>query len=208
MHAPPDADDRGEPDAAPAPLRAPLATLDEIDMAIWRELVAATGDRRHGWREPVLATTDGEVADARTVVLREVEPDTRLLRVYTDERAGKVAQIARKPLGTIVAWSRRLGWQLRLRVALSTMESGLAVSSRWARVRLSPGARDYLSPLPPGSPVDPGPTAPGPVRDAPVERAAFAVLEARVLSWDWLELDPRGHRRARFDPMGGRWLQP
>jgi hypothetical protein len=198
-----------------------LATLAEIDAAIWHELAAATHDREHEWREAVLATTDGEVGDARTVVLREVEPEARLLRIYTDERAGKVAQLKRFPLGTLVAWSRQRGWQLRLRVSVELLTSGLAVSSRWARIRLSPGARDYLSPLPPGTPIaatvaDGGPAlvtrgapaATGPVRDTPVDRAAFAVLEARVLSWDGLELHPQGHRRARFDPDGGRWVQP
>jgi hypothetical protein len=95
------------------------------------------------------------------------------------------------------------------------LTSGLAVSSRWARIRLSPGARDYLSPLPPGTPVAqppsdgaPEPILDSPLRDTPVARGAFAVIEAQVLSWDWLELHPQGHRRARFDPAGGCWLQP
>jgi pyridoxamine 5'-phosphate oxidase len=192
-----------------------LASLAEIDTAIWRELSAAAADREHEWREVVLATTDGEVGDARTVVLREVEPEAHLLRIYTDERSGKVLQLRRHPQGTLLAWSRQRRWQLRCRVSLSLLTSGLAVSSRWARVRLSPGARDYLSPLPPGTPVAQAPSANAPdrplgspLRDSPVERSAFAVIEVQVLSWDWLELHPQGHRRARFDPAGGRWLQP
>jgi hypothetical protein len=192
-----------------------LASLAEIDTAIWRELSAAATDREHEWREIVLATTDGEVGDARTVVLREVEPEAHLLRIYTDERSGKVLQLRRHPRGTLLAWSRKRSWQLRCRVSLSLLASGLAVSSRWARIRLSPGARDYLSPLPPGTPVAQAPSADAPdrplgspLRDSPVERSAFAVIEAQVLSWDWLELHPQGHRRARFDPAGGRWLQP
>jgi pyridoxamine 5'-phosphate oxidase len=186
------------------------ATLDEIDAALWRELEAATGQRDHEWRQPVLATTDGELADARVVVLREVDTGARLLRLYTDERAGKVLQLTRHPMGTIVAWSRALGWQLRCRVALSMMTSGLAVSSRWARIRLTPAAQDYLSPLPPGAALDTGRSAPvdGPVGDAGVARAAFAVIEAQVVSIDWLELHPQGHRRARFGASGGHWLQP
>lgn len=187
-----------------------LATLEEIDAAVWRELESATGRRDHEWRQPVLATTDGEVGDARTVVLREVDVGARLLRLYTDERAGKVGQLTRHPMGTVVAWSRSLGWQLRCRVALSMMTSGLAVSSRWARIRLTPAAQDYLSPLPPGVALDADASAPigGTVRDATVARAAFGVIEAQVISVDWLELHPQGHRRARFAASGGRWLQP
>jgi pyridoxamine 5'-phosphate oxidase len=59
---------------------------------------------------------------------------------------------ARPAAGTLLAWSERLGWQLRLRVALAVETEGLGVSSRWARLKMSPAAHDYLSPLPPGAP--------------------------------------------------------
>ena len=37
----------------------------------------------------------------------------------------------------------------------------------------------------------------------------FALIEACVLSIDWLELHAQGHRRARFDKRDPpRWLQP
>lgn len=189
-------------------MTARLASLDQIGAAVWRELSAATSERGHEWREAVLATTDGALADARTVVLREAEPETRLLRFYTDERAAKVHQFTRHPVGTIVCWSRTLGWQLRCRVSLTLQMSGLAVSSRWARIRLSPAAHDYLSPLAPGTVLEPAEDGAAPVRSTSVERAAFAVVDAQVLSIDWLELHASGHRRARFDDAGARWLQP
>ena len=184
-----------------------LTSLDQVAEATWRELAAAALDRGHEWQHPVLATVDGEVADARTVVLREVDVEQHLLRFYTDERAGKVAQLERHPLGTLVCWSRRLGWQLRLRVQLGLLTSGLAVSSRWAHIRLTPAAHDYLSPLPPGATLD-EPAPAGILRSSAVERVAFSVVEAQVLSLDWLELHREGHRRARFDTAGARWLQP
>jgi hypothetical protein len=91
------------------------------------------------------------VGDARTVILREIDVDERRMRIYTDERAGKVTQLRKHPLGTLVMWSPKLGWQLRWRVRLDVQNSGLAVSSRWAQIRLSPAAQDYLSPVPPGA---------------------------------------------------------
>ena len=178
-----------------------LDSLAAIEAALWRELTAAPRDREHPWRTPVLATTDGEVGDARTVVVREVDPQARTLLVYTDARAPKAAQIARHPLGTLVAWSPRLSWQLRLRVRLALQADGLAASSHWARLKLAPGAQDYLSALPPGSVLDNAIGARG-------ERAHFALIEATVDSIDWLELHAQGHRRAAFDAAGARWLQP
>jgi len=184
------------------------ATLAELNTALWHELTRAPRDKHHEWRTPVLATVDGDVADARTVVLREVDAEAAMLLIYSDARAGKLAQLQAAPLGTLVLWSRRLSWQLRLRVALSADIEGLAVATRWAQLRLSPAAQDYLSPLPPGSEVTVPAEAPPPLRSAPPERGHFAVLRARVLSTDWLELHRDGHRRARFDADGSRWLVP
>jgi hypothetical protein len=178
-----------------------IESLPLIELACWQGLERAIGDRADGWRTPVLATVDGETADARTVVLREVDAAARTLVFFTDSRSPKVAQIAQRPRGTLLAWSARRGWQLRLAVRLSVSGEGLETSSRWARLKLSPAADDYLSPLPPGTPVD---------RYLPdrSSRSHFAVVFAAVEAIDWLELHHDGHRRARFDADGTRWLQP
>lgn len=180
-----------------------LESLAAIEAAVWHELAGCVANKTHPWRTPVLATIDGDRADARTVVLREVDARTKQLLIYTDERAGKVHQLLNHPHGTLVMWSPALGWQLRCRVRLALEMSGLAASSRWARIRLSPAAQDYLSPLPPGAPLQgPAPAHP------PVTRAYFAVVDATVESLDWLELHADGHRRAIFDGRSARWVQP
>jgi pyridoxamine 5'-phosphate oxidase len=184
------------------PVTARLESLAAIEAALWRELQAAPRDKQHPWRAPVLATTDGEVGDARTVILREADQARAALLMYSDARAGKVAQVAAHPQGTLVMWSPALGWQLRIRVHLQTVTDGLELSSHWARLKLSPAANDYLSSQAPGNPLDHALVARG-------ERAYFALLQARVLSIDWLELHAQGHRRARFDnDTTPRWLQP
>ena len=178
-------------------------SLAAIETAVWHQLSHCVADKAHPWRTPVLATINGDMADARTVVLREVDARTKQLLIYTDERAGKVHQLLNHPRGTLVMWSPALGWQLRCRVRLSLEMSGLAASSRWARIRLSPAAQDYLSPLPPGTPLQGQATA-----HPPVARAYFAVVDATVESLDWLELHADGHRRAIFDEQGPRFVQP
>ncbi|KQW38268.1 pyridoxamine 5'-phosphate oxidase family protein [Rhizobacter sp. Root404] len=180
-----------------------LASLPEIERALWQQLEAAVTERSHPWRTPVLATVAGDAADARTVILREVSTAERQLVVYTDERAGKVAQIAARPHGTLVMWSNALRWQLRCRVRLSVETDGLGVTSRWARLQHTAAAQDYLAPHAPGAPVPAGTGV-----AAAAQRAFFAVVAAEIESIDWLELHADGHRRARFDSVGGRWLQP
>jgi pyridoxamine 5'-phosphate oxidase len=177
-------------------------TLAEVEAAVWRELASAAHDRSHGWRTGVLATADGEGADARSVILREVEPEARTLLIFTDARSPKVAQLQAHPKGTLVLWSPALSWQLRLRVDLVLETEGLRVSSRWARLSMTAAAQDYLAPQPPGSPLlEP----PAPARES---RNHFAVIAARVEQLDWLELHPAGHRRAIFGAGGAAWVTP
>jgi pyridoxamine 5'-phosphate oxidase len=178
-----------------------IESLRLIDTACWNELARATREREHDWRVMTLATVDGERAEARSVVLREAHPDDRSLVFYTDDRSPKLAQIAARPLGTLLLWSPALGWQLRLRVHLQRVDDGLEVSSRWARMKLLPSAQDYLSPLAPGEPL-------GRDTEERGSREHFAVVRARVLSTDWLELHADGHRRAVFDEAGSHWVQP
>jgi len=182
----------------------PAARIDSlplIETACWHTLADAAAERTHEWRTLVLATIDGDRASARTVLLREVHRESRELVFFTDSRSPKVAQIGRHPRGTLLAWSSTLNWQLRMGVALRVETDGLGASSRWARLKLSPAANDYLSPLAPGTPVERFVTN-------HASRAYFAVVSATVESIDWLELHADGHRRACFDAGGARWLQP
>lgn len=179
-----------------------LTDLDAIHQASWHQLARCATDKAHAWRVMGLATVDAGLADLRSVVVREVDVPARTLLFFTDARSPKVAQINAQPQARMLAWSATLGWQLRLQVHLAVETTGLAVSSRWARLKLTPAAQDYLSPLSPGTPVD----HPLPERST---RAHFAVVHARVQSIDWLELHAEGHRRALFDGSGaGRWVTP
>ena len=188
-----------------------LEALPDIEAALWRELSRAVRDRHHAWRFATLATVsaqaDGVQPEARTVVLRDCDRDARTLLVYTDARSAKAHQAERRPQGVLVVWSPGLGWQLRLHVALVLHTSGLQVSSRWAQLKLTPSAQDYLAPLPPGAPLADSADAAGAAPDRDT-RSHFAVLECQVQSTDWLELHRDGHRRARFDAEGARWITP
>jgi pyridoxamine 5'-phosphate oxidase len=182
-------------------MNARIEGLQTLRASCWQQLQHAATDARHGWHHMVLSTQDSEGVDARTVVLRDVEAPLARLAFYSDSRSAKVAQLRAQPRATLVTWSGVLSWQLRLRANFEVADSGLDVSSRWARMKLSPAAQDYLSPLPPGTQIERYQLERG-------TREHFCVLWAQVLSMDWVELHPDGHRRARFDDEGARWLVP
>lgn len=186
-------------------MRTPLQTPHEIREQIWRELARASRDRHHAWRTPMLATVGGDgFANARVVVLREVDVAHQTLRIYTDSRSPKVRELLLEPRALIVFWSDRLNWQLRTRVAVSVETAGPEVQARWQRVRHSASAADYLGPVAPGDDLEPahGGTA------STGAGHHLALLSAQVLEMDWLELSRNGHRRANLSAHGWRWLAP
>jgi pyridoxamine 5'-phosphate oxidase len=175
----------------------------EIRHRIWAELGRATQDRHHAWRTPVLATTgeDG-LPHARTVVLREADVKTSHLGFYTDGRSAKVSQLSKQPNGLLVFWSKRLNWQLRVRVSVVVHATGPLVESVWARVGQSTAAGDYLSLRAPGTALSGAQTA-----DVSAEHN-LTVIHAEIQEIDWLELAREGHRRARIYADTWEWLTP
>lgn len=182
-----------------------LETPEEIRHQIWKELGRATQDRHHEWRTPVLATVDQDgLAHARAVVIRSADPTGGHLCFYTDSRSPKVTQLRGQSLAQLVFWSARLSWQLRVRARVDVMTSGPEVEALWQRVRQSPSAGDYLSVAAPGEvlPED------GVAAVANEAVAYFAVLRAKLLEMDWLELSRSGHRRAKLSEQTWHWVTP
>lgn len=184
-------------------MEATLLSPLEIQKRIWTELGRATQDRHHAWRTPVLATIGADAAPAaRTVVLREVDSSLFNLRFYTDSRSSKVADLSSHPRASLVFWSKRLSWQLRVQVSFTIQTTGQVVDSVWSRINQSAAAADYLSPLAPGTPL----CAPGPERLT--NKHHLAVMSAVIHEIDWLELAKAGHRRAKFSSKSWEWLAP
>ncbi len=120
---------------------------DQLIHRLWQELSRAPHDRHHEWRTPTLATQGlgNNGPQARTVVLRQADAPAYNLRVFTDARSPKCAELVAQPMAQLTFWSKRLNWQLRVS-ALTTIElEGERVSAAWERIKQSPARADYLS---------------------------------------------------------------
>lgn len=120
---------------------------DQLFQRLWQELSRAPHDRHHEWRTPTLATQGlaNNGPQARTVVLRQADAPTYNLRVFTDARSSKCAELEAQPMAQLTFWSKRLNWQLRVS-ALTTIElEGEQVNAAWERIKQSPARADYLS---------------------------------------------------------------
>ena len=183
-------------------MQTPMLNPDEIRQRIWKELQRATQDRHSEWRTPVLATVGRQGApDARTVVLRHADAKLSRLHIYTDSRSPKVTALADQPSAMLVFWSKRLSWQLRVRVHMSVQTTGPQIEAVWDRVSQSAAAGDYLSAAAPGDVLPSEQELPG----DPTHQHHLAILIAQVQEIDWLELARGGHRRAMLGADTWDW---
>ena len=180
-------------------------TPEVIRQQIWKELGRATQDRHHAWRTPVLATSGADgLVNARTVVLRRVDPLASQLEIYTDRRSAKVSELQQQPNAQFVFWSDRLNWQLRIRVSVSILTDGPQIQALWQTVKQTAAARDYTGSIAPGALL----AAERATAAVLSDETHFTLLRGQVVEMDWLELAREKHRRARIVGEVWEWLKP
>ena len=187
----------------------------------WRLLEAAVADPASPARTPVLISVDADgLAQGRTVVLRDFNRQQRQLKVYTDVRSAKVAQLRAQPNCTLVGYQPDPMIQLRLNTRAVIHHDNELTRDAWT---LMPGPNrcNYLTDLDPGS-LSVEPTDGRPVitaesvptqKENEIAYSRFSVIVFTVNELEWLYLPRRGHRRAQFiwdeaDSLQSHWLIP
>lgn len=183
--------------------------LDETLAEAFRLLARGVADRRSPFHTPTLATIAADGAPSlRTLVLRGFDAPTRTLRLHTDARSAKVAELARDPRAALHGYDPGSCIQLRLsgeaRLHSDDADADAAWSQATANSRLV-----YAQAAAPGTRLESPELAPfiGNARDH------FATLTLRFHSLEWLWLAASGHRRARFTwdgavRTGAEWRAP
>lgn len=186
----------------------PTHNLENLQADIWAQLQRASVDKHHEWRSPVLVTNgliinaEPSWPDARTIILRAVNINTKQLTFYTDSRSPKVAQLQANNNAMLVFWSKRLNWQLRVKVTITVITEGEQLQKTWQKVSQSPSAGDYLSAQTPGELLNKTSL------QNTSQKSHFAMLLADVIDIDWLALSRDGHQRGRIDNHGMQQLVP
>lgn len=184
-------------------------SLAELNDIIWASLTRACSAPGEPWRLPALATLGTTGPQARTVVLREADADSRHLVAWTDVRSPKVAELRREPRAHWLFHDPANGRQLRASTLVRVHHDNELARAAWATVPEANRA-NYQGVAVPGT-VTAQPASAGQVPDG-ARPPQFAVLVATVYELDWLWLDPHGHRRAWFrwteERWTGAWLVP
>jgi hypothetical protein len=153
------------------------------------------------------------------MILRGADPAAATLRLHTDVRTEKVAEIAAEPRVSLLFYDPPAKLQLRVEGLGRIEAEGPVADAAWGATRLL-GRRCYTAPEAPGS------VAAGPVSGLPPHlesreptldeslagRPHFSVLLVEIRAMEFLWLAMTGHRRGRFE-VGDRaftahWLIP
>ncbi len=197
------------------------ATLTEQLADAWRGLTDAALNARDEWHLPVIASIglDGR-PEARTVVLRSVDPETRTLTFHTDRRSPKVQEIEASGWLAWAFYERSSKTQLRVSGVTTVHSTDAVADAGWARTTLS-SRRCYLAPHAPSAPLDDWhPNLPDGLHAARPDveaseagRENFTLVRTRIDRMERLELHHDGHLRVawRWNDAGAeeaRWLAP
>ncbi|MBW6397769.1 pyridoxamine 5'-phosphate oxidase family protein [Roseomonas sp. HJA6] len=180
-----------------------------LDLA-FQALAGGVTDRRSPFHTPALATVARDGAPSlRTVILRAFDPATRRLRIHTDSRSPKTAELRAEPRAALLAYDPATHTQLRLAGRVTLHDCDAIAEDAWVTSRES-SRMTYAAALAPGAPL-PAPLA-GP-DDPQAGRIHFVAVVMTIDCLDWLLLDPAGHRRARFTwdetgAMRASWIAP
>lgn len=186
--------------------------LDSALETAWNILADGVKNRRAPAHTPTLATIGTNGAPRlRTVVLRGFEKSLQHVRFHTDRRSGKAAELRADPRAGLHVYDpqRKVQLQIGGQVALH-MDDSLA-DAAWQKTQ--PMSRIcYQVTRAPGTAIANPLDA---VQDASLNdggSANFLVATLQIETLEWLFLDARGHRRARFirdgDAWPGTWLVP
>lgn len=187
--------------------------LQKIDAACWGLLEYGVKSYRNPFHFGVFVSSDDDFPTARTVIVRTVDAEQKIITFNTDVRSPKFQQITNNANVSWLFYDESLRIQLRCKAIASLHIKDEVAEKGWEKARLNCKIT-YTAP-----------TAPGTQLEAPflldlnrldisdeklVEaRNNFSVVQTKVVSLDWCFLHHKGNRRAYIDYEKNekKWIQ-
>jgi hypothetical protein len=191
-----------------------LAAMNAATAWTWLagELTAAVGSAKHGLHLLTVATvgTDGQ-PEARTVVLRHVDPLRREIRFHSDIRSPKVQALRASPKVALHWYDPVLRVQVRVAAAAVIHHGDTVAAATWNASQ--PMSRAiYTTAAAPGDALDAFPAGPSAAAADDTGLGRFAVVSCRFDAVELLSLHAAGHQRVRLhldrDPVTWTVLAP
>ncbi|MFY7899681.1 MAG: pyridoxamine 5'-phosphate oxidase family protein [Chitinophagaceae bacterium] len=192
-------------------------TLEDIEKDCWIRLMNGALKSKDAFHVTSVATFNNDSIDLRTVVLRKVLPNDKVVRFHTDIRSHKWSALQKNNTISLLFYDAASRIQIRLKGKAYLHYSDTIAMDAWQNTVLS-SRRCYLATQAPSSVID-YPTSglsekfelhDPTVSESELGKNNFGVVSIKVASLDWLWLHHSGHRRAYFDYLfqSLTWLIP
>lgn len=189
-------------------------TLSEVFTQCWGKLLYGSLASNHAFHTGVIGNQQGVSVNMRTVVLRTVDPEEKLLLFYTDQRSAKMRDFSINPLASWLFYDSSERVQVRLSGEVDIHHMDETTENHWQKVSKEARKLYMAVPGPSASSDHPADGLEHLNGDTNTEEGYphFAVVVTRVNHIEWLSLKEGGHRRAEFRLMDngwkGQWLIP
>lgn len=194
-------------------------TLEEILQQTWHLLIRGANQKKDPLHLATIGTTNQEIAQIRTVVLRKTDRAKRLLYFYTDFRSEKIQQLTTNPTLSWLFYHPKKNIQIRAYGSATIHHQDELTLERWQTLP-SYGRKTYGTQQAPSTPLPyadddlPNLWKVSEIDLAKTEYAYanFAVVTCEITRLEWLHLQQSGHRRVLFEfveeEWKGQWVVP
>jgi 3-hydroxyisobutyrate dehydrogenase len=177
--------------------------LKNIEQHCWQLLYEGVRSYKNPFHHGVISSFSDAFPSARTVIIREVDPDQKMIRFNTDIRSPKFAEISANPNICWLFYDEKLRMQMRCLAIANLHVNDPVAEKAWDEARLNCKIT-YTSPQAPGTPLNEPFLLDLNKEHVPDEELAsarrnFSIVNTKVLSLDWTFLHHKGNRRAWFD---------
>ena len=189
-------------------------TLQGVLDNAWYLIEAGVNDLDSTFHLPTVASLSVEgLPVMRTVVLRNVDVETRELCFHTDRRSAKFSELSKYSKICLHFYDASIRTQIRLEASAQLHTADPLAAAAWEASR--PFSRlCYSAEIEPGSKVASPPEAPTPKNaNENLGYANFCLVRVAVHRLEWLHLAASQQQRAAFEWIGGNaplayWLAP
>ncbi len=194
--------------------------LPALEKDCWLRLLNGSLSFKNPFHHPVVANSNAEGVNMRTVVLRKVDTEKKELAFHTDIRSGKWAEIQADNKISWIFYNPAGRMQLRLSGHAALHHDDAIANEAWSKSTMS-SRKIYSGKLGPSvvaaMPVSGLPskfeTADPTPEESEAGRKNFGIIITKIKWMEWLWLNSGGHRRASFkydanDGCAGSWLVP
>ena len=180
--------------------------FDEIIKKIWSMLGDAIKNRGSQFRIPTFICGNQNDFDGRIVVLRRSNIDERLLQFHSDIRSEKISKLKSNNKAALLFYDKEEKIQVRAKVECTINHKNKITEESWSKTAHI-SRKCYLVENGPGTETENPTSGLKPELDNfdyTMEESEkgyenFTVIQCKVISFEWLYLAAKGHRRARFE---------